>query len=86
MADTTPEQESLSKEAQAINHAIAEIDAAAEKKYRERVEIMKRMREAQMSWAAIGRAFKVTPQAAMYATGAAVRTPKPSRRREAEQA
>lgn len=41
-----------------------------------RTEHMKTMHEAGISWAEIGRTFGCTPQAAMYATGAAKRTPR----------
>lgn len=84
MADLTPEQTSLEEQARDAKRALAEIEAAAERNRHETVEIMKRMRDAKMSWAAIGRAFEVTPQAAMYATGAAVRTPKPRRRQPSD--
>lgn len=80
MADMTPEQEALAEQARVVKSALAEIEAAGEAKRRESVEIMKAMREEQMSWAAIGRVFGVTPQAAMYATGSSVRTPKKGRR------
>lgn len=76
MAEMTPEQETLAEQARVVKSAIAEIEAAGEAKRKESVEIMHAMREKQMSWAAIGRAFGVTPQAAMYATGSSVRTPK----------
>lgn len=80
MAEMTPEQTALASQAKAVTDAIAEIEASIEEKHREKVEIMKAMRDKEMSWAAIGRIFGVTPQAAMYATGASVRTPKPRRR------
>lgn len=80
MAEMTPEQEALTEQAGAVKSAIAEIEAAVEEKRKESVEIMRAMREKEMSWAAIGRAFGVTPQAAMYATGSSVRTPKRGRR------
>lgn len=80
MANMTPEQETLAEKARVVTSAIAEIEASAEEKYKEKIEVMKAMREKEMSWASIGRAFGVTPQAAMYATGAAVRTPKPRRK------
>lgn len=41
-----------------------------------RTEHMRAMHEAGISWAEIGRTFGVTPQAAMYATGAVKRTPR----------
>lgn len=84
MAEMTPEQETLVQQAEVITGAIKEIEAAVEAKRRESVQIMKAMREKEMSWAAIGRAFGVTPQAAMYATGSSVRTPKRGRRQEAD--
>ena len=85
MAEMTPEQETLVEEAKVITGAIKEAEAALEEKRRESVQVMKGMREKGMSWAAIGRSFGVTPQAAMYATGSSVRTPKRGRRQEAEE-
>lgn len=86
MAEMTPEQETLAQQAEVITGAIKEAEAVVEAKRRESVQIMKDMREANMSWAAIGRAFGVTPQAAMYATGSSVRTPKRGRRQGADDA
>ena len=85
MAEMTPEQEALTEQAKAITGAIKEVEAALEEKRRESVQVMKDMREKGMSWAAVGRAFGVTPQAAMYATGSSVRTPKKGRRQESEE-
>lgn len=82
MAETTPKQKSLDEQAKAVTGAIKEIETALEEKRRESIQIMKAMREEGMSWAAVGRAFGVTPQAAMYATGSSVRTPKRGRRQE----
>lgn len=76
MAEMTPEQEALAGQAKVVTGAIKEAEETLEAKRRESVRIMKDMREQGMSWAAIGRAFGVTPQAAMYATGSSVRTPK----------
>lgn len=84
MAEMTPEQEALAEQAKVITGSIKEIEAALEAKRRESVQVMKDMREKGMSWAAIGRAFGVTPQAAMYATGSSVRTPRRGRRQEAD--
>lgn len=84
MAELTPQQETLVEQAKAVTDATKELEAAVEAKRRESVEVMKTMREGddKMSWAAIGRAFGVTPQAAMYATGSSVRTPKRGQRRD----
>lgn len=82
MAEMTPEHETLAEQARAIKGAIEEVEALVEAKHQERVQHMQAMRDADVSWAAIGRAFGVTPQAAMYATGASVRTPKPRRRQD----
>lgn len=82
MADMNPDHETLAEQARAIKGAIEEAEALVETKHQERVQHMKDMRDADCSWASIGRAFGVTPQAAMYATGASVRTPKPRRRQD----
>lgn len=84
MAELTPQQQTLVEQAKAVTDATKELEAAVEAKRRESVEVMKAMREGdeKMSWAAIGRAFGVTPQAAMYATGSSVRTPKGGRRHD----
>lgn len=42
----------------------------------ERTATIRRMAEAGMSWAEIGRHLKISPQAAMYATGHATRQAK----------
>lgn len=86
MAEMNPEQQSLAEQAEALKAAIDEAEIAVEQKHQERVRLMQAMRDQGMSWAAVGRAFGVTPQAAMYATGAAVRTPKPLRRKPSSNA
>lgn len=83
MTEPSTPHETLAEEAKVLKRATAEIEAKAEAVRQETIALMKRMREAGMSWAAIGRTFDVTPQAAMYATGSAVRTPKPVRRKPA---
>lgn len=45
-----------------------------------RARHMKEMHEAGATWVEIGRVFGLTPQAVMYATGYAVRTPKGSKK------
>lgn len=66
----------LRREAEEIKSALAKIARANENAHARRTASMKKMREAGRSWAEIGRIYGVTPQAAMYATGAATRTPR----------
>lgn len=87
MTELTPQQKTLVEQAEAVIDATKELEEAIEAKRRESVEIMTAMREGEekMSWAAVGRAFGVTPQAAMYATGSSVRTPKRGSRQATEE-
>lgn len=55
---------------------IARSIQALERMKQARTDHMKVMHEAGVSWAEIGRTFGLTPQAAMYATGAVKRTPR----------
>lgn len=79
--EMTPEQRSLAEQAEALTAAVRDAEAALETARRDVTQAMKAMRAEEMSWAAIGRAFGVTPQAAMYATGASKRTPRNQRPR-----
>lgn len=76
MPTINPQQEALAQQAALVEHALALADARVEMLRQERTRTMAAMNEAGMSWAEIARAFHVTPQAAMYATGHAQRTPR----------
>lgn len=76
MAEITPEMSALIAEATSNKEALDSIESRAELLRAERVEIMKRMAAAKVPWATIGRIFDVSPQAAMYATGHAKRSPR----------
>lgn len=80
--EMTPEQRALAEQAEALTAAVRDAEAALEAARHDVTQAMKDMRAAEMSWAAIGRAFGVTPQAAMYATGSSKRTPRNQRSRE----
>lgn len=70
------EQEELRRHGASIRAAVTAAEEAVERERSRRTEHMKEMHEAGISWAEIGRTFAVTPQAAMYATNYATRTPK----------
>lgn len=73
MKQINAKQRDLLVEAANLERAIS----AAEQRYDQlrsiRTEKMKEMHQAGIPWAEIARIFKQTPQAAMYATGHAVR-------------
>lgn len=73
---TVDEHEELRRQGEAIHASITAAEQAAEDERARRTEHMRRMHIAGVSWAAIGRTFRISPQAAMYATGFATRTPK----------
>lgn len=45
----------------------------------ERIAVINELREAQVSWAQIGRIFGISPQAAMYVTGHSKRSAAPKK-------
>lgn len=69
--DSSPSSELATLRAQAEH--VADGTAAAEDNLnrwrRDRSHLMARMSQAGLTWAEIGRIFKVTPQAAMYGSG-----------------
>lgn len=67
-------QQELRDSARSTLAVIADLDDAVRQAAERRVEVMKLMADAHMTWAEIGRIWGVSPQAAMYATGHATRT------------
>lgn len=78
-AATPPEQvdpKSLLEHAEKIRHALELSEQRTARLRDERTRSMSALHDAGISWAEISRAYGVTPQAAMYATGHAKRQAK----------
>lgn len=71
-----PEHETLIAQAVQVRRALEVSEDRVATLRNETVILMRRMHEAGVSWAEIARTFECTPQAAMYATGHAKRTPR----------
>lgn len=73
-----PEQESLVLDATQVKRALGVAEDRVAALRNESVIMMRKLHDAGVSWAEIARIHNMTPQAAMYATGHAQRTPRSS--------
>ena len=67
--DPNQEHQDLLNEARRIAAGLASAEERAATLRDERIISMRKLHDVGVSWAEIGRAFDVSPQAAMYATG-----------------